>query len=54
MEFECFEPDPDDEFYDEMCKVAYATIFSERKDRDAENKIPVFEPCEYLLPVINT
>ena len=28
MEYEAYEPDPEDEYYDEMCKAAYARMFA--------------------------
>lgn len=31
MEYEFFEPDPADEYYDEMCSAAYALMFSEER-----------------------
>lgn len=29
MDYEIFEPDPDDEFYDELCQAAWAKMFNE-------------------------
>lgn len=29
MEYEIFAPDPDDEFYDELCEDAWARMWSE-------------------------
>ena len=29
IEYEAYEPDPDDEYYDQACRAAYARIFSE-------------------------
>lgn len=38
MEYEVFEPDPEDEYYDQMCAAAYAAMFnSGRSDNYAEN-----------------
>ena len=28
VDYEVYEPDPRDEYYDQMCQVAYATMFS--------------------------
>lgn len=28
MEYEVYEPDPDDEYYDDLCKVAMAKMFN--------------------------
>jgi hypothetical protein len=28
MEYEAYEPDPNDEYYDQMCEVAYANMFN--------------------------
>jgi hypothetical protein len=36
MEYEAFEPDPEDEFYDELCSFAYAMMFNERSDCNAD------------------
>ena len=29
MEYEAYEPDPEDEYYDLMCSAAYARMFNE-------------------------
>ena len=45
MEYEAYEPDPEDEYYDEMCKAAYACMFNERSGGYAdceEYSEPVF------------
>lgn len=28
MEYEIYEPDPNDEFYDELCSAAWSSLFS--------------------------
>ena len=35
MEYEVFEPDPEDEYYDQMCSAAYARMFNEGRDFNA-------------------
>ena len=35
MEYEALEPNPEDEFYDQMCSVAYVKMFNERSDYPA-------------------
>ena len=39
MIYEIFEPDPDDEYYEEMCSAAYAFMFNERKDYAQESTV---------------
>lgn len=34
MDYEAYEPDPDDEYYDEACSAAYAAMFNGRNERD--------------------
>ena len=34
IDVEVYEPDSRDEYYDAMCKVAYAQMFSGRSDRN--------------------
>ena len=33
--YEALEPDPDDEYYDQMCSAAYATMFNKGRDYSA-------------------
>lgn len=35
MEYEIFEPDPDDEYYDQMISVAYSRMFNEGREYSA-------------------
>lgn len=35
MEYEIFEPDAEDEYYDQMCKDAYSRMFSEGRSYDS-------------------
>lgn len=35
MEYEVFEPDQDDEYYDQACAVAYARMFNGRSGYNA-------------------
>ena len=44
MEYEVFEPDPSDEYYDQMCSAAYAAMFNGRSDSDAN-------PAQRPVPV---
>ncbi len=37
MDYEVFEPDPEDEYYDELCEVAYTRMFSEGWDYDVSD-----------------
>lgn len=30
MEYEAYEPDPQDEYYDQMCSAVYADMFNRR------------------------
>ena len=32
MEYEVYEPDPDDEYYDQACSAAYAYMFNGRSE----------------------
>lgn len=44
MEYEAYEPDPEDEYYDQMCSAAYVRIFNERsgvRESNHENHQPV-------------
>lgn len=34
-EYEVFEPDPEDEYYDQACAAAYARMFNEGRSFDA-------------------
>jgi len=34
MEYEAYEPDPEDEYYDDMCSCMYATLWNERRNTD--------------------
>ena len=47
MEYEVFEPDPNDEYYDQMCAVAYAAMFNSGRSDYHANSIP-----ECPVPVI--
>jgi len=33
MEYEVFEPDPEDEYYDQMCSAAYAAMFNSGRSK---------------------
>lgn len=49
-EYEVFEPDPEDEYYDQACEAAYARMFNEGRDFDASVHHPddlfvVCVPC---------
>ena len=35
MEYEAYEPDPNDEYYDQMCSAAYSTMFNEGSSTDS-------------------
>ena len=39
MEWEVFEPNPEDEFYDLMCKVAYADMFNGRSGLNVPDSV---------------
>jgi len=35
MDYEAYEPNPEDEYYDQACSAAYARMFNERSDFNA-------------------
>lgn len=39
MEYEMFEPDPDDEFYDELISDAYSKMFNEGWEFNVHNSV---------------
>ena len=39
MEYEAYEPDREDEYYDEMCSVAYLKMFNEGRDREDVQRV---------------
>jgi len=47
MEYEVFEPDPDDEYYDQMCAANYAAMFNSGRSDYHAYSIP-----ECPVPVI--
>ena len=38
MEYEAFEPDPEDEYYEQMCSAAYAALWNERSSYAIDNE----------------
>jgi len=46
--YECFEPDPSDEFYDQMCTAAYSRLFSEGVDYSAQD-CTEYDSCDISL-----
>lgn len=36
MEYEIYEPDPEDEYYDQVCAAAYERMFNEGRKYNAE------------------
>lgn len=47
MEYEVFEPDPNDEYYDQMCSAAYTAMFNCGRSDYHANNIP-----EYPVSVV--
>ena len=51
MEYEAYEPDPEDEYYDQLCSAAYVRMFNERSgvrenaDEDYQSALPVPVAC---------
>lgn len=46
IEYEAYEPDPDDEFYEQMCSAAYSTMFrSDASERDVYDDYQLAMRC---------
>ena len=48
MEYEAYEPDPNDEYYDQMCSVMYAKLWNERSDLNGQQSCDTDDPKPVL------